>query len=190
MIFCVYVYFSMLQEYFFLLVVTINKFSTVRIFLLSFFGTQPKIGSFRLPTHSRDAHIGNFWLMISSEIEILGEPSTFGTLDSKGFKFRSERIRIIFFFFYLNLTVVFQVCAETGEEYRYGEMWEKVSRLASALTKMGMARGSTIAIISPNSPEFVIAFLAAAATGATVTTVNCLYTPGEFYQMRGITTKE
>ena len=26
------------------------------LFFSSFFGTQPKIGSFRLPTHSRDAH--------------------------------------------------------------------------------------------------------------------------------------
>ena len=34
-------------------------------FLLYFFGTYSKIGSFRLPTHRLDAH-GNFFLMIPS----------------------------------------------------------------------------------------------------------------------------
>ena len=34
----------------------LNPSVTGRILYSSFFGTQPKIGSFRLPTHSRDAH--------------------------------------------------------------------------------------------------------------------------------------
>uniref|UniRef100_A0A2P2HWH1 4-coumarate--CoA ligase 5 n=2 Tax=Hirondellea gigas TaxID=1518452 RepID=A0A2P2HWH1_9CRUS len=71
------------------------------------------------------------------------------------------------------------VCAETGEEMRYGELWAKVGSVASALVKLGIGLGSTVGLVSPNCPEFVICFLATAATGATITTVNSLYTPAE-----------
>ena len=51
----------------------------------SFFGTQPKIGSFRLPTHRRDAH-RIFFLVIPSSfrIEILAIRTLSCTLGTKG----------------------------------------------------------------------------------------------------------
>jgi len=73
---------------------------------------------------------------------------------------------------------IFQISAETGDQYRYGDMWQKVRNLASSLSRLGLERNTTLALVSPNCPEFVIAFLACVATGATVTTVNCLYTAG------------
>ena len=57
-----------------------------QLFFSLFFMTKPKIGSFRLPIHSRDAH-RNFF-MISSEIgiKILARPALHGTLGSKGLR--------------------------------------------------------------------------------------------------------
>ena len=54
-------------------------------FLSSFFGTYPIIGSFHLPTHSRDAH-RNFFLMIPSKfnIEILAIRALLCPVDNTG----------------------------------------------------------------------------------------------------------
>ena len=53
-------------------------------FFSSFFETYPKIGSLRLPTHSRDAHRNFFMIPSYSKIEILAIRDEFVTLGHKG----------------------------------------------------------------------------------------------------------
>ena len=45
-----------------------------QIIFSSFFGTVPKIGSFRLPTHSRDAHKVFFGALLNIELKFRGTP--------------------------------------------------------------------------------------------------------------------
>lgn len=72
-----------------------------------------------------------------------------------------------------------QVCAETGDEMRYGEVWAHVRCLASALVRRGIQKGSTVALITPNCPEYVLAFLAATSVGAMLTTINSHFNAGK-----------
>lgn len=66
-----------------------------------------------------------------------------------------------------------------GREMTYGEMGEKIDRLADALDKHGVEKGDTVGIFLPNSIQFVLAYYASLKTGATVTTMNPLYTGRE-----------
>src|SRR5262245_60444959 len=49
---------------------------------------------------------------------------------------------------------------------RYGELHERVGRLASALSAAGVARGDRVALLSENRAEYLEVFLAAAKLGA------------------------
>jgi acyl-CoA synthetase (AMP-forming)/AMP-acid ligase II len=71
------------------------------------------------------------------------------------------------------------VCAATGQSFTYAELAEAVRRAAAALASRGFARGDVLAILSPNTPEYAVAFHAAALVGGTVTTVNPLCTAEE-----------
>ena len=62
----------------------------------------------------------------------------------------------------------------TGRVISYGELADEVGRTASGLVARGVAQGDVLALSSPNGPGFVIAYLAALAAGALVTTVNPL----------------
>ncbi len=62
----------------------------------------------------------------------------------------------------------------TGRVMSYGELADEVGRTASGLVARGVAKGDVLALSSPNGPGFVIAYLAALAAGALVTTVNPL----------------
>lgn len=58
-------------------------------------------------------------------------------------------------------------------------------RAASWLARKGFRKGDIVAIVSPNVPEYAIAFHAAALLGGVVTTANPLYTAGELaHQLR------
>ena len=63
---------------------------------------------------------------------------------------------------------------------RFGEMWARVGPLAHTLQNMGIGKGETLALVVPNCPEYVVTFLAAAAAGATITTVNSNFNAGEY----------
>ena len=67
----------------------------------------------------------------------------------------------------------------TGRVLSYGEVATSVRRAAAGLAGRGMAKGDVLALCSPNCPEFVIAYYAALAAGAVVTTVNPLAPPGD-----------
>lgn len=62
----------------------------------------------------------------------------------------------------------------TGRVMRYAELATSVRRAAAGLVAHGVAKGDVLALCSPNCPEFAIAYYAALAAGALVTTVNPL----------------
>jgi hypothetical protein len=63
--------------------------------------------------------------------------------------------------------------------YTYTELRTLVHQVAKALHARGFGRGSTLALVLPNCPEFVIAMLAAQALQGTVTAINPLVTADE-----------
>ncbi len=71
------------------------------------------------------------------------------------------------------------------EKITYGKLREYVDRMAAALSSLGVGKGDRVAILLPNSIQFIIAYYGTLKTGATVTPMNPLYTPREVeYQAR------
>ncbi len=66
-----------------------------------------------------------------------------------------------------------------GRTIRYGELRDRVARVAGALSSLGVRKGDTCAIYSPNTIEFPIVVLAVARLGGIVTTANPSYTAEE-----------
>jgi acyl-CoA synthetase (AMP-forming)/AMP-acid ligase II len=62
----------------------------------------------------------------------------------------------------------------TGRVLTYSELASSVRKAAAGLAARGVAQGDVIALCSPNSPEFAVAYYGALAAGALVTTVNPL----------------
>ncbi len=72
----------------------------------------------------------------------------------------------------------------TGRVVTYGELRESVKRVASGLAALGIRKGDVVALWSPNSPEFAIAFHAVIRLGATLTPANPANTAHELaYQL-------
>jgi acyl-CoA synthetase (AMP-forming)/AMP-acid ligase II len=67
----------------------------------------------------------------------------------------------------------------TGRTTSYAELAEAVGRAAAGFAARGIGRGDVVALMAPNSPDWVVAFLGAQAAGAAVTTINSLYTAEE-----------
>lgn len=67
----------------------------------------------------------------------------------------------------------------TGRQITYAQFAEAVRRTAAGLARRGFAKGDVFAILSPNVPEYAIAFHAVATLGGVNTTVNPLYTAAE-----------
>ncbi|WP_075981515.1 fatty acid--CoA ligase family protein [Bacillus massilinigeriensis] len=66
-----------------------------------------------------------------------------------------------------------------GQSSTYAELDGAVTKLASGLEQLGVKKGDHIALLSGNSPFFVIALYGALRLGATVIPVNPIYTPDE-----------
>jgi acyl-CoA synthetase (AMP-forming)/AMP-acid ligase II len=64
----------------------------------------------------------------------------------------------------------------SGRVTTYAQLVRDVRRAAAALARKGLTKGDVVAILSPNLPEYIVAFYAAATLGAIVTPVNPLYT--------------
>jgi len=71
---------------------------------------------------------------------------------------------------------------DNGENWSYEKFVDCVTRLAGGLVKQGIRHGSVVALIAPNSPEFVVAFHAIVRLGATVTTINPQYSAAEIHK--------
>ena len=69
----------------------------------------------------------------------------------------------------------------TGQVFKYGQLHDKVIKVASALTKLGFKKGDVCTLFSPNCPEFGMAFLGVAATGGVVSAYNPLSSAGESF---------
>ncbi len=67
----------------------------------------------------------------------------------------------------------------SGRSISYAQLPALVARAAAGLAARGFKKGERFAILSPNLPEYAVAFHAVASLGGVVTTVNPLYTPGE-----------
>ena len=67
----------------------------------------------------------------------------------------------------------------TGRTLTFGDVADRVKRVATALYRLGFRKGDVFAIYSPNVPEYAVIFYAVASLGGINTTVNPLYTAGE-----------
>jgi acyl-CoA synthetase (AMP-forming)/AMP-acid ligase II len=74
--------------------------------------------------------------------------------------------------------------AGSGRSYTYGQLSTGVQRLAAGLHARGFHKGDVFAIMSPNLPEYPIAFHGVATAGGINTTLNPTYTADEIaYQL-------
>jgi len=53
-----------------------------------------------------------------------------------------------------------------GRRMSYGQLWEETRRFARALQDLGVQPGDRVAIMLPNTPQFIIAFYGALLAGA------------------------
>lgn len=67
----------------------------------------------------------------------------------------------------------------TGRKLSYKQLAEAISIAAYNLQQRGFKKGEVFGILSPNCPEYAIAFHAVATLGGIVTPINPLYTPYE-----------
>ncbi|WP_377272512.1 AMP-binding protein [Peterkaempfera sp. SMS 1(5)a] len=67
----------------------------------------------------------------------------------------------------------------TGQRLSHAQLDAATRRTAAGLAEAGVAPGDVIALHSPNTIAYPVAFYAATRAGATVTTVSSLATPGE-----------
>jgi long-chain acyl-CoA synthetase len=63
-----------------------------------------------------------------------------------------------------------------GAHLTYRELKGQVDRLATALARLGIAKGDRVGIMLPNSPQYLISFFAIVRLGAIVTNINPIYT--------------
>lgn len=71
------------------------------------------------------------------------------------------------------------VCGATGQRYTYGELAAAVRRTQGGLQARGIGKGNVVGVVSPNTPDFAIAFFALCAIGAIPSTVNPVATAEE-----------
>jgi acetoacetyl-CoA synthetase len=63
--------------------------------------------------------------------------------------------------------VIFRREDGAGEQLSYGQLRARVAAARSALASLGVSRGDRVVALAPNSPDTLVAFLAAASLGAT-----------------------
>lgn len=67
----------------------------------------------------------------------------------------------------------------TGRVITYAQLADKIHRAAAGLSGRGFKKGEVFGILSPNIPEYAIAFHGIALAGGIVTPINPLYTSKE-----------
>src|ERR1700741_2057951 len=67
----------------------------------------------------------------------------------------------------------------TGRKLSYKQLADAIAIAAYNLQQRGFKKGDVFGILSPNCPEYGIAFHAVATVGGIVTPINPLYTPYE-----------
>ncbi|AFV76808.1 acyl-CoA synthetase (AMP-forming)/AMP-acid ligase II [Thermus oshimai JL-2] len=66
-----------------------------------------------------------------------------------------------------------------GRSLTYEALWREAEAFAKGLQEAGLPRGARVAIMLPNSPQFVIAFYGALLGGYVAVNTNPMYTPRE-----------
>lgn len=69
-----------------------------------------------------------------------------------------------------------------GCRLTYQQLEQQTNHFAAALYQIGVRKGDRVAIMLPNSPQFAIAFFAAARIGARIVNINPTYTSRELKQ--------
>lgn len=67
----------------------------------------------------------------------------------------------------------------TGASLTAGAFMDKVQRLAGGLIAEGLGKGTVVALMAPNMPDYCVVFHAVAWAGGTITTLNPTYTAAE-----------
>jgi acyl-CoA synthetase (AMP-forming)/AMP-acid ligase II len=70
----------------------------------------------------------------------------------------------------------------SGREITYAQLDGMSRRVAAGFAELGIKHGDTIALYSPNTILYPVVFYGATRAGATVTTVNALYTADELHK--------
>jgi len=66
-----------------------------------------------------------------------------------------------------------------GRTLTYRELWERSRRFAQGLKDLGVRPGDRVALMLPNTPQFVLAFYGVLVAGGVGVNVSPLYTPRE-----------
>ncbi|KGQ21397.2 long-chain-fatty-acid--CoA ligase [Thermus filiformis] len=66
-----------------------------------------------------------------------------------------------------------------GRRLTYEALWREVEAFAQGLQARGVQKGTRVAIMLPNSPQFVIAFYGTLLAGGVAVNTNPMYTPRE-----------
>src|SRR5215813_8764949 len=78
----------------------------------------------------------------------------------------------------------------TGRKVTYQQLADSISIAAYNLSQRGFRKGDVLGILSPNCPEYAIAFHAVATLGGIVTPINPLYTRHEIaHQLKDATAR-
>ena len=72
------------------------------------------------------------------------------------------------------------IAPESDRRWSYGALRAQVAALAARLAALGIRHGDRVAIVLPNGPEIVAAFLAVVYGGAVAAPLNPAYTADEF----------
>ncbi|MCR4401122.1 MAG: AMP-binding protein, partial [Syntrophomonadaceae bacterium] len=65
------------------------------------------------------------------------------------------------------------------QKLTYGELRDKVRRMANALKAMGVEKGDRVALMLPNCPQFIISYYGVLEAGAVVTNISPLHVERE-----------
>ncbi len=71
---------------------------------------------------------------------------------------------------------------KVGGTMTYRQLLAKVRRLARALWTLGIRPGDRVALMLPNSPQFIISYFSTLKIGAVVVPLSPLYTPREMHR--------
>ena len=66
-----------------------------------------------------------------------------------------------------------------GRKIKHKEVWESSLRFATALHDIGVKKGDRVAMLLPNCPQFIIAYLGILRLGAAASPMSPLYSPRE-----------
>ncbi len=70
-----------------------------------------------------------------------------------------------------------------GRSYSYAQVGDLVARAAKGLQDLGVAKGTRVALLLPNTPYYVIAYFAVMKLGGIVVNVNPLYAEEEVHEL-------